>query len=286
VLLLRVEAPLELVGFVVGADHGEEVRPAHRATVGEVVLVVALRVDLMRLRSLRSGERIDLHVVLAEVELPAVEPGLQHVVLLAMPPRARARVEEVDGGALALPPVVRVAVLDEVIARLAFGEVRRRAGVDVAAAVLEVEGQLVHERRDPHHDAHAASVHVADEAREVSVARRVRDERVVLRLPRAIEHDGSDGDATALEAVDVRIGVGAIGDVLADPRLERPARRVARSGGERGRLGIEIGAHARIGRLHGWRVASSVAASRKRGGKDREEREAEEEARAFQARRY
>ena len=63
-------------------------------------------------------------------------------------------------------------------------------------------------------DAHAASVHVADEAREVAVPRRVRDERVVLRLPRAIEHDGADGNVAAPEAVDERVGVGAVGDVL------------------------------------------------------------------------
>jgi hypothetical protein len=155
-----------------------------------------------------------------------------------VPPRAGARVEEVDAGAGALPPAIGVAVVDVVAAGQPLLEVRGLAVVAVAA-LFDVERQTVHHLRRPQHHLDLLGVQIVEQLREVAVAL-AGDERVVVGLPRAIEHDDADRRVAVLEALHERIGVGVVGDVLGDPWTKGPPRRVRLRVRERRFLGRAV----------------------------------------------
>ena len=181
VLGSREEATGEAVRAIVGPHHRDELGALARA-VREEVGVIRLGVLLARDH---AGVGLDggAEILLAEIELPAVDAHLEQVVLLAMPPADRFGIEEVDAGAEPLPPQRVGGVIDEEAAPLAFLVVRRRTIVGVAAD-LDVEPGAIHHLRGPQDDADALRVELVEHALEVRVPRLVDDERVVVRLPR------------------------------------------------------------------------------------------------------
>jgi hypothetical protein len=126
-----------------------------------------------------------------------------------------------------------------------------RAGV---GRDLAVEGLEVDPRCDPHDRAHADRAPAGHHPREVRELVRIGLPRVVLRLPRGVEHDRVERDAVPATAVDVLLGVVLMRvDVARLPEPIAPCRQQRGQAGE-----AHVAAQAGDGR----RVGQDVQAQR------------------------
>src|SRR5690606_11098929 len=155
VLRAGEKAPLEVVGLVPTADHGDEVAPALVDAMAIEVGVIGLGIFLMRVLALVRLDRVAADVAIAKVELGAGHAEVEDLVLQRMPDRDRARIEEIDRRTPLLPPRPFLPVVDEEAAR--EGEIvagRGRFLLD-RRALLEIERGRVDELSHPDDDADA-----------------------------------------------------------------------------------------------------------------------------------
>jgi len=168
------------------------------------------------------------YLVCRAIHLPSVDPHGQHLVHLSVPPVQGARVGKVDVHPRSLPPTKNLTIV---------------YGIFVFLDVDKVRGIGIHEPCYPQDHLDVLGVEIADHLPRVRVTFRVPCERIVIRLPWAIDDDGPNRNVAIYIALHQFLGRGArIGVVLPNPRFERPSGHDGRIAWERigGDAGVKI----------------------------------------------